>query len=113
MINLVPVLLLALYLSTFGVQCVSARSVSLLFENDGDWENLDNRTSALLFSDPETLDDAFQVGQGFDETLQHIWNKLSYLKYQGVFNEYTKFWVASESNDGGSVLAPFTSVSRH
>ncbi|KAJ3743674.1 alpha/beta-hydrolase [Lentinula detonsa] len=118
MMRLVTVLSLALYyLSTPGVQRVSARSVSLLFENDGDWENLDNRTSALLFYDPETLDDAFQVCQGFDETLfnnenlSDIWNKLSYLKYQGVFNEHTKFWVASESNDGGSVLAPFTSMS--
>ncbi|GAW01696.1 alpha beta-hydrolase [Lentinula edodes] len=114
--RLVTIPLLTAYLSnlfTPGVQGVSGGSVSLLFENDGNWENLANRTSALLFSDPETFDDATQVCQDFDENLLNIEglsdirDKLSYLRYQGEFNEHTKFWVASNTTGGGSAIAPF------
>ncbi|KAJ3875320.1 alpha/beta-hydrolase [Lentinula edodes] len=114
--RLVTIPLLTAFLSnlfTPGVQGISERSVSLLFENDGNWENLANRTSALLFSDPETFDDATQVCQDFDENLLNIEglsdirDKLSYLRYQGEFNEHTKFWVASNTTGGGSAIAPF------
>ncbi|KAJ4470222.1 alpha/beta-hydrolase [Lentinula aciculospora] len=103
------------YLLTPGFQRVHGSAVSLLFENDGNWEDLDNRASALLFYDPETLEIASQICQRFNETLfkdenlPDVQDKLFYLKYKGEFDEHTKFWVVSSSTDRISAIAPFTS----
>ncbi|KAE9404341.1 alpha/beta-hydrolase [Gymnopus androsaceus JB14] len=101
-------------LLALSLQSVSenSRSVALLFENDGNWENLGDRTSALLFYDPETLSDASQVCQEFNETLfssenlPDIFNKLSYLEHLGEFDETTEFWVSSTGS--GSAISPFS-----
>ncbi|KAJ3755852.1 alpha/beta-hydrolase [Lentinula raphanica] len=116
----IGVFLITLYLSGFlalanAHQAISQKPVTLLFENDGNWEALNNRTSALLFYEPETLDAASQVCQDFGETLYNsgnlpdIQHKLSYLKYQGVFNDHTKIWVSLNDSGKGAAYAPFKS----
>ncbi|KAJ3765978.1 alpha/beta-hydrolase [Lentinula raphanica] len=108
--------LLALFISQVLTQSVSVRSVLLLYENNGNWETLDNRTSALLFFDLENLDQASRVCRDFNETLFNSDNlpdiqpKLLYLRYLGAFDDHTSFWAGS--NDGkGIAITPFTSES--
>ncbi|KAJ3771733.1 alpha/beta-hydrolase [Lentinula raphanica] len=113
---LVFTLRLSGFLTPDAQHVVLGKPVTLLFENDGNWEALNNRTSALLFYDAETLDEASKVCQGYGETLFNSENiadiqyKLAYLKYQGVFNDHTEFWVGSNDSKGSSI-APFRSSS--
>ncbi|KAF5366642.1 hypothetical protein D9757_011882 [Collybiopsis confluens] len=109
------VALVTLISSEASAQATQERSVSLLFENDGNWEKFGEHSSALLFYDPETLDGASRICQELNENLfkledvPDVINKLSYLKHLGEFEENTQFWVGSDSSTLGSSLSPFSS----
>ncbi|KAF9063200.1 Alpha/Beta hydrolase protein [Rhodocollybia butyracea] len=98
----------------------SAHTVSLLFENDANWEAFGNHTSALLVYDAVSSSDAEGIcRQEFNETLlsetglSDVSNKLSYLKHLGQFNDNSEFWVtsSSKSNPTPIAIAPFSNSS--
>ncbi|KAE9405290.1 alpha/beta-hydrolase [Gymnopus androsaceus JB14] len=109
--------LLALYLP---IICTNSYTVSLLFENDANWENFGNRSSALLIYDAASSTEASTVCQEFNETLlpqadlSDISNKLSYLEYLGQFDQDSEFWIQAQTSSKQlpvlcSNSAPFTS----
>ncbi|KAF5366636.1 hypothetical protein D9757_011885 [Collybiopsis confluens] len=100
-------------------------TVSLLFENDGNWEQFGNRSSALLIYDAVSSNDALAICDSFNETLlspnelseyvstfryfrfprsllipntppnSSVSQKLLYLQHLGQFNGESEFWVAA------------------
>ncbi|KAG7096415.1 hypothetical protein E1B28_003855 [Marasmius oreades] len=81
-----------------------AQSVSLLFENDADWERFGDHASALLFHEPATIEDSKAICKENNETLfdiqnlPEIVNYLSYFHFTGDISQSERFWAASKGN---------------
>ncbi|KAF5372239.1 hypothetical protein D9758_005066 [Tetrapyrgos nigripes] len=91
------------------------RSLSLLFENDGNFTNFANKPSALLFYDALTATDAQTACKAVNERLlpsqefSAFSNQLSYLAYNGDLRRDAKFWVQGTSRNVVAV-SPFTNT---
>ncbi|KAJ7154146.1 alpha/beta-hydrolase [Mycena filopes] len=90
----------------------AARSVSLLFQNDGNWTNFANLPSALLFYDEATHADAVATCKANNETLlnstslQALTKQFTYLEYLKATTRSTKYWVSSGAEQGEHSVAP-------
>ncbi|KAF9259922.1 alpha/beta-hydrolase [Marasmius fiardii PR-910] len=91
-----------------------SRSVSVLFENDADWEHFGDHASALLFHEPATVAEARTVCKENNETLfdirhlSEISNYLSYLQFSGEVDDSELFWAAS--NGDARVIGPVSQL---
>ncbi|KAG7096399.1 hypothetical protein E1B28_003842 [Marasmius oreades] len=81
--------------------CPPARSVSLLFENDADWEHFGDHSSALFFHEPVTGAEAKTICKEHNETLFDVKNlaeisaRFSYFQFMGEVDESEQYWAAS------------------
>ncbi|KIK54216.1 hypothetical protein GYMLUDRAFT_48881 [Collybiopsis luxurians FD-317 M1] len=95
----------------------TTHTVSLLFENDANWEQFSNRSSALLIYDATSFSDAEAICEEFNETLLapgdlvDISNKLLYLKRLSQFQNESQFWIAGPNFTEAIAVAPFSSSS--
>ncbi|KAK1222929.1 hypothetical protein PQX77_014206 [Marasmius sp. AFHP31] len=77
------------------------RAVSLLFENDADWEHFADHASALFFHEPATKVEASSICKENNETLFKLENiseisgHLSYFRFLGDIDDDQTFWVDS------------------
>ncbi|KAL0581782.1 hypothetical protein V5O48_000259 [Marasmius crinis-equi] len=78
------------------------KAVSLLFENDADWEHFADRASALLFHEPATSSEAAKICKQNNEKLLDIKNlpdissQFSYFQFQGEIDKNERYWVDSD-----------------
>ncbi|ESK91555.1 putative carboxylesterase from carbohydrate esterase family gh10 [Moniliophthora roreri MCA 2997] len=86
------------------------REVALLFENDADWEHLENRSSALLFYGKATKREAIRICEEYNETLFDVENfddvssQVLYQQYLEKLGKNDQLWVSSPT--GACSLAP-------
>ncbi|KAL0581783.1 hypothetical protein V5O48_000260 [Marasmius crinis-equi] len=94
--------LVALALSANASTNPSGKTVSLLFENDADWEHFADHASALLFHEAATSFEAATICNQNNETLFDLQNlseisgHLSYFQFLGEIDQNEQFWVASD-----------------
>ncbi|KAK7060839.1 hypothetical protein VNI00_000572 [Paramarasmius palmivorus] len=104
---------LALSLGVFGSKIPQGRVVSLLFENDADWEHYADRSSALFFHEPATKNEAEEVCREYSESLfdfgklDDINSQLVYQQYLGNLND--EIWVSSGGACSISIAPPSVS----
>ncbi|KAK1222928.1 hypothetical protein PQX77_014205 [Marasmius sp. AFHP31] len=86
------------------------RAVSLLFDNDADWEHFADHPSVLLFHEPSIREEAVKICQETNERLFDVKNlpeiqgQFSYLQFTGAIDKNERFWV--ESNGKACSAAP-------
>ncbi|KIK54212.1 hypothetical protein GYMLUDRAFT_177628 [Collybiopsis luxurians FD-317 M1] len=97
------------------VSSSTTHTVSLLFENDANWEQFANSSSALLVYDAASSSDALTICKEFNETLlapgdlADVSNKLSYLQHLGQFENESQFWIRAFNSTEATSVAPFSS----
>ncbi|EIM80392.1 alpha/beta-hydrolase [Stereum hirsutum FP-91666 SS1] len=80
------------------------RTVSLLFENDGNWTRFADVPSALYYYEPVSFSEATSICEASNETLlgsdllPYFSNQFSYKKYLGEIDSTTKIWVSDNSS---------------
>ncbi|KAK7041570.1 hypothetical protein VNI00_009157 [Paramarasmius palmivorus] len=93
-------------------QVPQGRKVSLLFENDADWEHFEDRSSVLFFHERATKNEAVEICGEYNETLFNIENfndissQVFYQRYLQNIGEDDRLWVTSPS--GVRSIAPFS-----
>ncbi|KAK7041558.1 hypothetical protein VNI00_009145 [Paramarasmius palmivorus] len=103
-------IILSLSLAVLGSKA-RGRTVSLLFENDGNWEHFADRSSALFFHEVATKNEAEQVCREYGESLFEF-EKMNDIKNQFVYQQYLgnldeELWVSSNGGTcSSSVAAP-------
>ncbi|KIK54217.1 hypothetical protein GYMLUDRAFT_915535 [Collybiopsis luxurians FD-317 M1] len=101
--------------SCTSVLSSTAHTVSLLFENDANWDQFNNRSSALLVYDAASSTDALAICKEFNETLlatkdlADISNKLAYLQHSGQFENESQLWIAAPDSTEAIAIEPFFS----
>ncbi|ESK91554.1 putative carboxylesterase from carbohydrate esterase family ce10 [Moniliophthora roreri MCA 2997] len=105
-------IILGLALVAAGSKNPQGRTVSLLFENDADWEHFADRSSALLFHEPVSKNEAEEVCREHNESL-FSFEKLDDVNSQLVYQQYLKsiaeegeIWVSSAGSACSVSVSP-------
>ncbi|KAK7060848.1 hypothetical protein VNI00_000581 [Paramarasmius palmivorus] len=103
------IVVLAVSRRNWALNSPKGRAVSLLFENDADWEHFADRSSGLLFHEPATKIEAAEVCREHNESLfefekmKDIDSQLVYQQYLGNLDE--EVWVSSNGEACSTFIA--------